>query len=164
LILVDDQDNELGTATREDCHRGPGIRHRAFVLLIENDRGEVLLQWRRSSKLGGERWDVSATSHVRRGETYETAIARCARHELGIGQPLAWRRVLSYVYTERLGEWSENEYCCLYAGRYDGSLHPNDAEIGGVKWVRLADLASDIRADPARYTGWLKEAVTHLAV
>ena len=164
MILVDDHDNEVGTASREQCHRGSGLRHRAFVLFIENSRDEVLLQWRRHSKLGGGRWDVSATSHVRKGETYETAIARCVMHELGIALPIVWRRVLSYVYAERLGDRSENEFCWLFAGRYDGSLRPNDAELGELRWVRLADLGSEIRADPMQYTAWLREAASHLAI
>lgn len=163
MILVDDQDNEVGSASREACHRGSGLRHRAFVLFIENERDEILLQWRCRTKLGGGRWDVSATSHVRKGESYESAISRCAMHELGIEQPVTWRRVLSYVYTERLGDWSENEFCWLIAGRYDGSLRPNYAELSELKWVCLADLESEIRADPVRYTGWLKEAAGHLA-
>ena len=164
MILVDDHDTEVGTASREECHQGDGLRHRAFVLLIENGRGEVLLQRRCQSKLGGGRWDVSATSHVRKGENYETAIGRCAAHELGIGQPIVWQRVLSYVYTERLGDRSENEFCSLFTGRYDGSLRPNYAELDELRWVRLADLADEICADPLRYTSWLKEAMTRLAI
>jgi isopentenyl-diphosphate delta-isomerase len=164
LILVDDHDHEIGTATREQCHRGPGLRHRAFVLLIDNGRDDVLLQWRCPGKLGGGRWDVSATSHVRRGESYDTAIARCVRYELGIVEPVVWNRLLSYVYTERLGDWSENEFCWLFAGRYGGAMQPNYAELGELKWVRRADLPAAIRADPVQYTAWLKEAVTHLAI
>ena len=163
MILVDDHDNEVGTATRERCHRGSGLRHRAFVLLIDNGRGDVLLQWRQPTKLGGGRWDVSATSHVRRGETYDAAISRCVRHELGIAASIAWTRVNAYVYTERLGDCSENEFCCLFIGRYDGAMSPNYAELGGVRWVRLADLAGEIRVDTAPYTAWLREAVAHLA-
>ena len=164
LILVDDHDNEVGFADRDQCHRGAGLRHRAFVLLIENDREEVLLQWRRSRKLGGGRWDVSATSHVRRGETYEAAIARCVRHELGIAERVTWRRVGSYVYTERLGDWSENEFCWLFAGSYSGVMAPNYDELDELKWVRRADLSSEIQTDAARYTAWLKEAVAQLAI
>jgi isopentenyl-diphosphate delta-isomerase len=159
LILVDEHDNEIGTASREECHRGSGLRHRAFVVLIENDRAELLLQRRCGSKLGGDRWDVSATSHVRSGETYESAILRCVRHELGIVERVAWHPVLSYIYEERLGDASENEFCLLYSGRYTGALQPNYSELTALRWVRLSDLADEIRADPLLYTSWLKEAV-----
>lgn len=164
LILVDDHDNEVGTASREECHRGSGLRHRAFVLLIDNSRDEVLVQRRCRSKLGGGRWDVSATSHVRKGETYSAAISRCAAHELGIEQAVAWHRRLAYVYTEHLGDRSENEYCALFTGQYDGSLRPNHAELDELRWVSLTDLMAEIRADPVQYTGWLREALAHLTV
>ena len=160
LILVDEEDNEIGTASREECHRGSGLRHRAFVLLIENARAEVLLQQRPARKLGGGRWDVSATSHVRRGESYDSAIARCVAHELGIAQSLRWLRVLSYVYMEPLGDRSENEFCVLYSARYDGTLRPNDCEIDAVRWIHLTDLVAEIRTDPVLYTAWLREAAT----
>ena len=163
LILVDEDDTEIGVASREECHRGAGLRHRAFVLLIEDDRQQVLLQRRCGGKLGGDRWDVSATSHVRIGETYETGIRRCVLHELGIVQPIGWQRVLSFVYTERLGACSENEFCTLFTGRYDGLLYPNDAELSGLRWVRLDELITDIRADPVSYTSWLIEAATRFA-
>lgn len=158
LILVDEHDGEIGSASREECHRGAGKRHRAFVLWIENDREELLLQRRRGSKLGGDRWDVSATSHVRVGETYETAIARCVRHELGIAQPLPWERVLAYLYTESLGGYSENEFCALYRTRYSGPLQPNYDELTALRWVLPATLLAAIERDPTPYTSWLREA------
>lgn len=123
----------------------------------------MLLQRRGNSKLGGNRWDVSATSHVRYGETYETAIVRCLRHELGIVEPIAWRRTLDYLYTERLGTHSENEFCALFTGQYDGALHPNPTELSGVRWLSLADLLAEMNADPLPYTRWLQEAVTRYA-
>jgi isopentenyl-diphosphate delta-isomerase len=164
LILVDECDNALGTADRETCHRGAGIRHRAFVLWIENARRDVLLQWRLPRKLGGGRWDVSATSHVRHGETYEAAVARCAQHELGITAAVPWRRVVSYVYTEALGDHSENEFCWLFAGEYLGPIRINELEIGAVQWVTTGALAAGIRAAPDQYTGWLRAAVAQLAL
>ena len=139
-----------------------GLRHRAFVLLLENEQGDILIQRRSSRKLGGGRWDVSAASHVRRGETYETAITRCIAHELGVGQPIAWRRILSYVYTEHLGEYSENEFCVLFVGDYDGLLRPNHDELDELRWVHLPNLVSEIRDLPVQYTGWLKETVARL--
>jgi isopentenyldiphosphate isomerase len=133
-------------------------------VLIDNGRGEVLLQRRGRAKLGGERWDVSAASHVRTGETYETAIGRCVLHELGIEQVVPWQSMVSYVYTERIGDHSENEFCRLFTGRYDGPLRPNPSELDELSWVRLADLVAKVRANPTPYTSWLREAVIRLPI
>jgi isopentenyl-diphosphate delta-isomerase type 1 len=83
LVLVDDNDRELGLDTRENCHKGNGRRHRAFVVFLFKD-GKMLLQ-RRSmkKKLWPGYWDVSVTSHVYKGETYENAGIRRSQQELG---------------------------------------------------------------------------------
>ena len=44
LILVDDQDREIGFCSKEDCHRGEGLLHRAFSVFLFDDTGRLLLQ------------------------------------------------------------------------------------------------------------------------
>lgn len=159
LILVDDNDNEIGTASREECHAGKGLRHRAFVIFLFNKKNELLVQLRSAKKLGGERWDVSATSHVRKGETYDSAAARCLRHELGIIQELRLEKALSYVYTEQYEGHAENEFCTLLIGDYDGAIDPNPEEMDEVRHVRLSDIAEEIKNSTHDYTKWLRVAV-----
>lgn len=38
LILCDEQGNPIGKATIEECHRGEGKRHLAFVIFIFNEK------------------------------------------------------------------------------------------------------------------------------
>src|SRR5436853_404501 len=76
LIRVDDKDNQVGTDTRENCHLGRGLRHRAYVVFLFHG-GELLLQRRSREKLlWPGYWDVSYTSHVYPGETYFEAALR----------------------------------------------------------------------------------------
>ena len=78
LILVDDNDNEIGTDTRENCHSGNGKRHRAYTAFVFHD-GKLLLQQRSKKKLlWPGAWDVSFTSHVYPGESYQQAAKRRA--------------------------------------------------------------------------------------
>src|SRR2546428_10920135 len=77
LIRVDDKDNQVGTDTRENCHLGRGLRHRAYVVFLFHG-GRLLLQRRSREKL---LWpgdcDVSYTSHDHPGETnLEAALGR----------------------------------------------------------------------------------------
>jgi hypothetical protein len=44
LILVDELDREIGHMRKAACHAGAGVLHRAFSLLIFNERHELLLQ------------------------------------------------------------------------------------------------------------------------
>jgi len=85
LILVDEADRRVGHLDKEKCHRGHGILHRAFSLLIVNGAGELLLQQRAPGKsLWPMFWSNSCCSHPRRSETMEVAIRRRLREELGL--------------------------------------------------------------------------------
>jgi len=155
LILVDDNDNELGTDTRENCHAGKGKRHRAYTALLFHE-GRMLLQQRSGKKLlWPGAWDVSFTSHVYPGESYQEAARRRAGQELGarIGD-LA--DVHSFVYFAPQGANAENEFCRVLVGDFDGNIKPNPDEMMSVRWATLAEVRSDLASYPGAYTPWFK--------
>jgi len=157
LVLVDDHDNEIGTDTRENCHLGRGKRHRAFVVFLFHD-GKLLLQQRsRLKTLWPSAWDVSFTSHVYPGETYDQAAKRKGIQELDakFGPP---SDAFSFVYYAPQGKYSENEFCKLLVAEFDGKVKPNPDEIMAVRWTTVEDLRADIQARPEAYTPWLKLA------
>jgi isopentenyl-diphosphate delta-isomerase type 1 len=79
LILVDEADRSLGHLSKALCHKGRGVLHRAFSLLIFNDRGELLLQQRAANKrLWPLYWSNSCCSHPRRAESMEVATQPAA--------------------------------------------------------------------------------------
>lgn len=155
LILVDDQDNEIGTDTRENCHSGKGKRHRAYTALLFHD-GKMLLQQRSKKKLlWPGAWDVSFTSHVYPGETYQQAAGRRALQELGakVGE---LEDVHSFVYFAPQGKNAENEFCRVLVGNFDGKITPNDDEMMAIKWARLSDIRADVKSHPDSYTPWFR--------
>lgn len=159
LILVDEKDNFLGYDTRENCHLGKGKMHRAFVVFLFNAKRELLLQKRSSRKqLWPGYWDVSATSHVLRDEDYLSAAARTLNTELGITSAHL-RRVLDFQYFAPYGDHSENEFCILLVGDYDGLVNPNREEVAAISYRSLEQLGKDMRDNPDDYTPWLKIAV-----
>ena len=50
LILVDSQDQSVGTLSKTECHAGEGVLHRAFSVFLFNSKHELLLQRRSASK------------------------------------------------------------------------------------------------------------------
>ncbi len=155
LVLVDDHDRELGTDTRENCHRGTGKRHRAYTVFLFHD-GRVLLQRRSQKKvLWPGAWDVSYTSHVYPGETYQQAADRKASQELDASVG-GLEDVYSFVYFAPQGDNAENEFCRVLVGDFDGRVVPNTEEMAEIRWARLDDLERDVKANPDLYTPWFK--------
>ena len=157
-MLVDDNDKELGLDTRENCHKGMGRRHRAFVVFLFDNQGRMLLQ-RRSmkKKLWPAFWDVSVTSHVYKGETYEGAGIRRSKQELNVVVKKLDRK-LDYTYFAKFGDYCENEFCVLLTGKLEAPARPNPDEIMETKLVTMKELGDDVKKNPDRYTPWFKIA------
>jgi len=156
LILVDEDDQQTGHLTKEQCHDGEGILHRAFSVFLFNDDGDLLLQERSSSKrLWPGYWSNSCCSHPRRGESMTVATRRRLLDELNIETRLEF--VYKFRYHARYGELgSEHELCHVYLGRLKDAARPNEHEIAAIRFVNAKDLAQDFAATPDRFTPWLK--------
>jgi len=156
LILVDKKDNVLGYESKNKCHEGEGLLHRAFSIFIFNDKRELLVQKRSISKpLWPLHWSNSVCSHPRRGETYHEAARRRLREELGFETPLQVLFKFQYQASfENIG--SENEMCSVYIGKANGMIQADSNEIAEWKYIDAGKLTSDMLARPNRYTPWFK--------
>lgn len=157
LILVDENDEPTGEyADKGECHFGDGLHHRAFVVLLENKKGEVLLQLRKHVRWDNY-WDLTAISHVlhlgERNESYEEAALRALKREMAITD-VTIKNVGGFNYFERYHAHCENEYCAVLVGKYDGAFIPNQDEVYDTKWMRKEDFFNDVEKEPGRYTPW----------
>jgi len=76
VILVDENDNPLGTMEKMEAHE-KGVLHRAFSVFIFNNKGDMLLQQRAFSKYhSGGLWTNTCCSHPREGEPTINAAHR----------------------------------------------------------------------------------------
>ena len=79
LIVVNSDDEEIGTLDKVSCHANEGVLHRAISVFLLNSEGEVLLQQRHESKaLWGGYWSNACCSHPRLHETTHDAAQRRA--------------------------------------------------------------------------------------
>ncbi len=155
LILVDETDREVGFMSKERCHDGRGVLHRAFSLLIFNDEGELLLQRRSASKrLWPHYWSNSCCSHPRRAETMEAAIHRRLHQELGLNCPLHF--LFKFRYQAQFDSaGAEHELCSVFIGRSNGRVRIDHNEISDWRWVSPERLAQEMRgAGAQRFTPW----------
>jgi len=134
LIRVDDRDRVIGRATKRACHTGRGLRHRAFLVMLFNAKGELLLARRHASKwLWPGWWDGTVAGHVEAGETYASAARRRVFEEAGVRPRL--RRTDTFAYTARWRKDGENEVCAVFTGRV-AKVFPHPGEIDAVKWMK----------------------------
>lgn len=156
LILVDENDNEIGTISKADAHDAHGTLHRAFSLFIFNSKGELLLQQRSPEKrLWGGYWSNSCCSHPRVGETLEEATHRRLADELGISADL--EHVYHFTYQADFGDLgAEHELCHVYVGCSDDEVQANQSEVSEWRWISSASLDAEMAEHPARFTPWFK--------
>jgi isopentenyl-diphosphate delta-isomerase len=155
LILVDEQDRQLGNLNKALCHEGRGILHRAFSLLIFNSKGQLLLQQRaRTKRLWPGYWSNSCCSHPRWGESLESATARRLHEELGLRCELQF--LFKFQYQAQFdATGAENELCSVYAGRCNQPPRINREEIMDWRWVDPEQLQAEIDGPAAgRFTPW----------
>jgi isopentenyl-diphosphate Delta-isomerase len=155
LILVDEADRELGFLSKERCHEGQGVLHRAFSLLIFNDRGELLLQRRSAAKrLWPHYWSNSCCSHPRQAETMESAIHRRLYEELGLVCPLHF--LFKFQYHAQFDDvGAEREMCSVFIGRSSGQVSIDHHEIADWRWVSPDTLEREMRGEgAASFTPW----------
>ena len=156
LILVDENDNEIGHLSKAECHDGEGRLHRAFSVFLFNDAGELLVQQRSPAKrLWGGFWSNSCCSHPRRGEDLEVATRRRLRDELNIEAQLEY--VYRFSYQAFFGEaGSEHELCHVFLGRCNAVM-PNDHEIAAIRFVSAKELAREFATKAETLTPWFKQ-------
>ena len=157
LLIVNKKDKIIGTKTKEECHRGKGIMHRAFSILVFNKKGQVLLSKRSKFKLLWPLfWDNTCSSHPLKNEGYEEAGQKRLKKEFGFTCNL--ELIDKFPYQAKYNNiGSENELCALLVGMCDNEeIKPNPKEIADCKWVDLKKLKRDVKKNPQKYTPWLK--------
>lgn len=157
LILVNIDDQELGSNTKEACHSGEGILHRAFSVFIFNANGELLLQQRSDEKrLWPLYWSNSCCSHPRVGETMSDATLRRMGEELGITSNNL-QYLYKFHYQATFGpQGSEHELCSVFIGSTSDEVVVNVNEVSDWRFVSAPDLNEELKSSPDSFTPWFK--------
>jgi len=157
VILVDENDNPIGTEEKVKCHLPNGKLHRAFTALLFDKNGRLVLTRRAKGKmLWPEDWDGTFASHPRESETYVSSGERRMPEELGIEGKLDYLHKFEYhVPYKDVG--SENEICGTLIGVIDENteLKEIEGEIDEIKWISAEELISEIKTDPKIYCPWM---------
>ena len=157
VILVDENDNPIGTEEKVKCHLPNGKLHRAFTaLLFDNDGRLVLTRRAKEKMLWPNDWDGTFASHPREGETYVSSGERRMPEELGITGKLDYLHKFEYhVPYKDVG--SENEICGTLIGVIDDSteLKEIEGEIDEIKWISQKNYLQRLKTNPEIYCPWI---------
>jgi isopentenyl-diphosphate delta-isomerase len=158
VILVDDQNNQIGVADKETVHTTNTPLHRAFSLFLFNSRKQLLVTQRAPSKktFPGV-WTNSVCGHVSPGEKTIDAVKRRSSDELhiiatGIKEVAPYR----YRFADVHGI-VENEICPIFIGFTDEDPKPSKQEVEAWKWVDWNIFLGTIQKNPGTYSPWSEE-------
>lgn len=156
VILVDENDHPVGTQEKLAAHLIPQ-RHRAFSVLIFNEKGETLIQRRAMEKYHSPGlWANSCCGHPRPSEDTQKAAQRRLEEELGFSCDLTPIRTVCYTLKLEKDLW-ELEYTHIFKGLYvDGPIPFNTEEISEIQWISPAHLRQDVLTNPHKYARWFR--------
>jgi len=158
VILVDDQNNQIGVADKETVHTTNTPLHRAFSLFIFNSKKQLLVTRRSQSKRTfPSAWTNSVCGHVSPGEETVDAVKRRVQEELHI-LPKNIKEVAPYRYCFiDKNSIMENEICPIFIGFSDENPKVDPKEVEVWKWIDWKDFLETIQKTPGTYSPWSEE-------
>jgi len=158
VVLVDEENNEVGTMPKSEVHQKETPLHRAFSSFIfRTSDGKLLLQQRSSKKKTWPlMWSNSCCGHPAPGESNVDAAYRRLDAELGL-KPLAIEEVSPYRYCFSHLDVMENEICPIIVGFVDVEPVLNPDEVEATRWVDWRAFIEETKRYPHRYSEWCVE-------
>jgi len=137
--VVNENDEIIGMAKREDCHKS-NLIHRAAAIFVFNDQKKLLLQKRSMSKdLYRGYWACSVSGHLCIDESYENAAKRELKEELGI------ELVLEESFFIKVRQKIDSENVRLFLAKSNGPFDFNKEEIERVDFFSINEIKEMIR-------------------
>jgi isopentenyl-diphosphate delta-isomerase len=157
VVLVDEAGTPVGTADKTAVHSTETPLHLAFSCHVYDRDGRVLVTRRSLAKFTWPGvWTNSFCGHPAPGESFETAISRRARQELGIS--LTAIEVVLPDFRYRAVDASgivENEICPVYRAVTMDAVTANPEEVAEFEWVDPTALGAAVEAAPYAFSPWL---------
>jgi len=158
ILIVDESDQECGSATRARMHVEKLI-HRAIHGLVHDDRGRVYLS-QRDDVVGRNQFDVSVTEHVWPGETFEQTARRALALRLGLptAKPYAVSDVFRDLDVHDGGpeydgaEIVDDRFMQIYLARADGEIVFDRRVYQDGEWRRPEEIDALVTSEPERFT------------
>ena len=155
VTLVDEHDQAIGQMEKHQAHE-QGLLHRAFSVLIFNDKKELLLQQRAAGKYHSSlRWTNTCCGHPRPAEETLDAAQRRLKEEMGFTTAL--HQVSSFTYKKALdNHLIEHEVDHVFIGVYNQDPIPHKDEVVAWQYKSLDAIKEDLSRNEHEFTYWFK--------
>ena len=155
VLLVNENDEPIGGEDKLIAHQ-KGKLHRAFSIIILNNKGRMLIQRRANGKYhSGGLWSNACCSHPSPTEEINLAVHKRLQEELCFDCKL--KKIFIFHYKKEVGnKLIENEIDHVFIGRYDGYVKINRKEAEAYRWIKMEELIDEIKEKPEKYTVWFK--------
>ena len=185
VILVDEQDNQIGVMEKLEAHKSPKLHRAISVVIFDseiydesnklnsiptlNTNSKMLIHKRASTKYHCPGlWTNTCCTHSMPGEETRNAAVRRLKQEMGIDCDVLiidLNEKFSFIYKKEfdngLTEWELDH---VFIGKVNDALvvdsdeliKPNPDEVEEWKWININELKQDISDNPEKYTYWFK--------
>ena len=160
VVVVDENDNEIGSAMLDRVHQ-KGQYHRIVSIFIEDEDGNMLLQLRGPDvKVFPNCWDQAAGGHVDSGHSYEQTARMEAEEELGL-RDLEFKILGTHRTNTQEGSRIINQFEQAYLARIprNTNLKPQANEISALQWFKPSELKAKITESPGKFTPGLLDCL-----
>jgi len=159
IIFADENDEQIGVGTREEAW-SKGLYVRIVRAIIKDENGRILSQHRSPAKKSyANCWTDSASGHVDEDETYDIAMVREMKEEIGLETPLTF--IGKFPTQDKIGDNTICEFNAIYEGKIDSSTNfkLQESEVSEIKWFEPDELRSLIVKDPTNFTLGFREVI-----
>ncbi len=155
VVLVDDDNRQVGLMPKLEAHNSNTPLHRAFSCYVFNAEGKFLLTQRAlSKKVFPGVWTNSCCGHPGPGEATEDAVKRRLMFELGLKAESLMVILPDFRYRAEMKGIVENEICPVYVAFVDNEPIPSPEEVETYEWVDWVDFVARLKENPATYSVW----------
>lgn len=158
VVLVDADDNPIGTASKAGVHTGHTPLHRAFSCHLFDTGGRVLFSRRAlGKKTWAGVWTNAFCGHSTQGEDRADALVRHGAFEMGLAIDSSDAEMAIPSFTYRAQDVSgivEHEICPVFTLRMDAAPVPNRDEVMDFAWLSPETLDNVVTGAPWLISPW----------
>lgn len=150
INIFDENNNPIGEKKEKQQAHEDGNFHRTAHVWIINDKNELLLQKRSSTKKTHPNcWDISGAGHIRAGESVINGAIRELKEELGIElnkNDITF--IGSVISTNKKGDIINNYFNEYYIANKEintSELQLQEEEVSEIKWIDKDEIIERIK-------------------